>query len=102
MKIRVEHRPPGDGAWHAVGPPISPADRTGSGQAFHDDSLVVVLFGWSEDVPAVWLDSRRSASVAFGVRAHEPGNHYTRLADLRDGPFELDSPNGRWRWSLID
>lgn len=100
MRIRVEHRPE-DGEWHRIGPGIGEGDQLGSGTAHVDGASVVVIFGWFDQAPEVRTNTGPSTRLGHGVRGHIAGEQ-ERLADLRQGPFELDGPNGRWRWSLVD
>lgn len=102
-RILVERSPREGGDWVQVGPTITPADLRGSGTAIRDSQEVVVAFGWDDEgVPRVWQDNHEPEKLP-GQRAHRlPVEQLVPLADLRDGPFELDGPINRWRWSLID
>lgn len=104
MRILVECSPRGGGAWTQIGPPIEPGLVRGSGTAFRDADIVTVVFGWdNETVPGVWLDDGQAVKLGNSQRGHlTPVEGLVRLADLRAGPFEMDGPNARWRWSLID
>jgi hypothetical protein len=101
--ILVERSPRDGGEWTQVGPLNGPNDLRGSGTAILDGENVLVVFGWdTESVPRVWRDDGISVKLGRQQRGHVgPAEQLVALADLRDGPFELDGPNARWRWSLI-
>lgn len=103
MRILIECSPRDGGDWTQIGPLLTPIDPRGSGTAFVDAKAMTVVFGWDKGVPGVWLDKGLSVELGMYQRGHlTPAEGLVRLADLRDGPFELDGPNARWRWSLID
>lgn len=102
--ILIERSPRDGGDWIRVGPLNGPDDQRGSGTAILDGENVLVVFGWdSAGVPRVWKDDGLAVDLGAGQRGHvTPVEQHQVLADLRDGPFELDGPNARWRWSLTD
>jgi hypothetical protein len=104
VRILVECCPRSGGDWTQIGPPIAPGAIRGSGTAFQDTAIVMVVFGWDDEtVPGVWLDDGQAVRIGNSQRGHvTPVEELVRLADLRAGPFEMDGPNARWRWSLID
>jgi len=96
--VVVEHRHP-DGGWRQL-PPL-PRPRRGSGSVRWEGELMVALFGWNEDgVPGVWIDVR--PSLDLGSERLHLGHDFLRVADLTEGPYELDGPVARWRWRLTE
>lgn len=104
QRVLIEGTPrSADGDWTQIGPLLAPKDRRGSSTVFVDAKATTVVFGWNDDTPGVWLDEDEPVKLGNSQRGHHtPIEKLPLLADLREGPFELDGPNARWRWSLID
>lgn len=103
QRILVERSNLAGGDWTQVGPLNGPQDLRGSGTAIRDGQEILVVFGWdNEGAPRVWQDKGISVKLGNQQRGHVgPAEDLQSLADLREGPFELDGPHARWRWSLI-
>lgn len=99
--IQVQYRlHRGDQRWRAA-LPVYPGDPYGSCTAVVDDKEITVVFGWS-DGQAVLRRSTGTERVAGDPagRLVEP-EALPVLANLAEGPVELDGPKGRWRWRVV-
>jgi hypothetical protein len=85
--IQVQCLPHGQQRWkahHAV----HPGDAHSSCVARLGDEEVIIVYGWQEGTPMLWRTK--------GAKVDE----LVKVADLAEGPVQLDGPRARWRWRV--
>jgi hypothetical protein len=97
MKVLVEGNAGGD--WRRIGE-IATTDPLGSMTIMLNGERNIVLFGWKDDQPGVWLSSVGvDYEVDRGRMVHSLG--HDPLADLTEGPLELRRANDVIRFRLV-
>lgn len=99
--IRVTFKRHDETNWRQA-PDLRPGDDPGSAPALRNGEEAIIVFGWVANLPLVWwaetpgtlTDDGRGRiiwSEALGLVGH-----------LGEGPVEMNAPDARWRWELVD
>lgn len=97
VQYRLHH---GDQRWRAT-QPVYPGDQLASCTVFIDGDETIVVFGWRGDRALLWRSTGFELAATRDIRTLVDVAHLPVLADLTDGPVELDGPKGRWRWRVV-
>lgn len=99
--IQVQCRPHrGDQRWRAA-LPVYPGEPHGSCTVIIDGREITVVFGWHDGQPLLWRSE--GVELVTGDRSGRlvDGHQLAVLANLAEGPIELDGPKARWRWRVV-
>jgi hypothetical protein len=90
----------GDQRWRAH-QPVYPSDPWASCTAVVDGREITVVFGWHHDRALLWRSD--GIELVSGDRSGRlvDANQLPVIADLAEGPVELDGPKARWRWRVV-